>query len=144
MALTKPQAGGSFFKPADHTNDLILVIEGKRILKDQKHTYQGKESLRDVGVADIAVFRDSSDIENREPSMILKDCQITSQILVSDLERNGWMDGGAGLAVIRRPGQAFVYRDDFSKDAEEAATAWYEAREAERTAALDDMPSFDD
>lgn len=142
MALTKPQGGGTFFEPKNHTNDLILVIEGKKILKDQPHEYQGKKGVRDVGIADIACFRNSADIEAQVPSMILKDAQITAQILVSDLERNGWLDGGGGMAVIRRPGQAFVYRDDFSAEAEAAAAAWYENRDKARAEAAADMPEF--
>lgn len=142
MALSKPKSGGAFFKPADHVNDLILVIEGKRILRDQTHTFEGVTTKRDIAVADIAIFRDSAALASGEPSEILKDAQITNTILVADVESNGWLDGGAGLAVIRKAGRAYVYRDDFTAEAEEAATKWYEARNAAREEAKADMPSF--
>lgn len=142
MALSKPKKNGEFFEPKNHVNDLILVVEGKSILHDQPHEYQGKRTTRSVATADIYCFRNSADIEAQEPSLILKDAQVTAQILATDLVRNGWMEGEAGLATIRRPGQAFVYRDDFTPEAEAAAVAWYEAREAERAAAADDMPDY--
>lgn len=142
MALTKAKKAGDYFEPKNHMQDLILVIEGKKFLRDQPHEYQGKKSTRDIAIADIACFRNYEDLEKQEPSLILEDAFITAQILVADIERNGWIDGEGGLATIRKPGQAYVYRDDFTPEAEAAAIAWYERRGAEVAANLDQVPDF--
>lgn len=144
MALSKASTGGTFFKPGDHTADQILVIEGKRILKDQPYTEYGteKKGVRDIAVADVFCFRTSADLEAQEPSLVLKDAQITHAVLVSDLVANGWLEGDAGMVTIRRPKQSFVYRTDFTPEAEAAAEAWYNKREAARSEAASDLPDF--
>ena len=134
-------SGGSFFKPADHVGDLAIVFEFKKILKDQKHTYNGKESTRDVAYADIACFRNSQDVETATPSLVLDNVAITGQVLVADIERNDWL-GKAAVQVIRRVGQPYVYRDVELPGAVEAATKWFLARqEAEADV---DIPDFGD
>ena len=145
MALTKASAGGDYFNPKDHMLDLAIIIEGKRILKDQDHEYDGVKSKRDVAIADISCFRNYEDIENETPSLILEGANVTASILVSDIEANGWLDGEGGVAVIRKPKRAYVFRSDaenLKPDAEAAAFAYYERRNAEVEANLDDVPDY--
>jgi len=137
--FAKPTTGGNFFKPADHMNDLGILIEPKKVLKDQAHVYEGIHSTRDVGIADIAVFRNSADVETATPSLIIENAQITNQVLVADIERNDWV-GKVALVVIRKAGRAYVYREPEHPGVEEAAQKYYEAREAEAAANLDDFP----
>jgi hypothetical protein len=117
-------AGGSFFKPGDHVDALAIVFEFKKVLKDQPHEYEGVKSLRDEAIADIAVFRNSEDVENATPSVIEQGVKITNQVLVSDVERNDWL-GEATVQVIRKAKRAYVYRAPEYPGAVEAAAKWY-------------------
>lgn len=147
MALATASGAGDFFKPADHLHSPAIVLEVKRILRDQPHEYEGVKSTRDVGVADIAIFRDSADIAAKKPSIIMKNASITNKILVDDLVTNGWFDERTGestpaVTVVRKPKRAFVWRNEIAAEAAEAANAWYENREAEVAANLNDVPAF--
>lgn len=133
--------GGDFFKPAEHIHDLAIVIEAKKILRDQPHEYEGIKSTRDVAVADMAFFRNQADVDSKTPSVILKGAQITNQILVADVERNEWL-GEAAVTVVRKPKRPYVWRNEVAADAEAAAAAWFENRDKARAAAADDMPEI--
>lgn len=134
--------GGVFFDAKNHMNDLALLIEPVRILKDQPHEYEGVKSTRSVAVVNIAVFANSEAIETQTPSEILENAQITSSILVQDIETNGWI-GEAACQVIRKGGRAYVWRDP-EPEHEKAVEAYYLAREAEVAANLTEVPSFGD
>ena len=137
----KAVGGGEFFKPADNIHDIAIVIEAKKILRDQPHEYQGVKTTRDVAIADIACFRNSQDVATATPSAVFKGAQITAGILVADIERNDWL-GVPAVTVIRKPKQAYVYRNEVSADAEAAAAKWYSEREAKRESAAADMPEL--
>lgn len=135
-------AGGDFFKPKDHLHDLAIVLEPKKILRDQPHEYEGKKTTRDIAICDMAFFRNSQDVQTATPSLVKEGVQITSQILVADVERNDWM-GKIACVVIRKPKQAYVYRpNEVAPDARAAAAQWIKNREAAYKEALDDMPDF--
>lgn len=137
----KAVGGGDYFKPADHLHDLAIVIEAKRILRDQPHEVDGVKMTRDVAVADMAFFRNQADVDSKTPSLILKGAQITSKILVADIETNGWLEAPA-VTVIRKPKRAYVYRNEVAPDAEAAAAEWFENRDKQRAAAAEDMPAI--
>lgn len=132
---------GQYFKPADHVNDLAIIFEFKKVLKDQPHEYQGEQSRRDVAIADIAVFRNSEDVANATPSHIEQGVQITQGVLVADVEANDWI-GEATVQVIRKPKKAYVYREPEYPGAVDAATKWYLERQAAEAEV--DVPDFED
>lgn len=137
--FAKPIASSGFFKPADHVNDLAILLEPKKVLKDQPHNYDGIESIRDIAIADMAIFKNSADIENASPSEVLTGVQITNQVLVADIERNDWI-GKAALVVVRKVKRPYVWREPEFPGAEAAAAHYYKAREAEREKNADEFP----
>jgi hypothetical protein len=133
--------GGSFFKPAEYTDALAIVFEFKKVLKDQPHEYEGVKSVRDEAIADIAVFKNSEDVENATPSHVEQGVKLTNTVLVADVERNDWV-GEATVQVIRKAKRAYVYRDPEFPGAREAAVKWYLARQAAEADV--DVPNFDE
>lgn len=138
--FAKRISGGDYLKAADHVNDLAIILEPKKVLKDQPHEIDGIKGIRDVAIADVTCFRNSEDVESGVPSLILKDVQITNQILVADVERNDWL-GKVALVTIEKAKRAFVYRDVVFPGAEAAAIAFYDKRNADIAANLDAAPS---
>ena len=133
---------GEFFKPSERVNDLAIVFEFKRVLKDQPHKYDGIESKRDVAYADVYCFRNNEDLENGQPSLVQENCAITSQVLVADVESKGLV-GKTACAVIRKSGRAYVYRDVEYPGAKDVAIEFHKRRNEEIAANLADAPSFD-
>lgn len=132
--------GGKYFKPANYTDALAIVFEFKKVLKDQPHEYEGVKSVRDVAIADIAVFKNSEDVENATPSEVEQGVLITSAALVGDIETNDWI-GEAAVQVIRKPKRAYVYRDPEFPGARDAAAKWFLARKQAEDSV--DVPSFE-
>ena len=134
--------GGGFFEAKNHLHDLAIVIEAKKILRDQPHEYEGIKSTRDVAVADIACFRNSQDVETATPSVVMKDAQITNAVLVKNVDEEEWV-GVAAITQVIKPKRAFIFESKgITPEAEAAAAKWYEQREAKRQAAADDMPAL--
>lgn len=140
--LRKRVSAGDYFKPADHVNDLVILLEPKKILRDQPHEFEGVKSTRDVAIADIACFRTSEDVESATPSLVLQGAQITNTVLVADIERNDWV-GGAAAVIIRKAKRAYVYRDPEYAGAEDAVIRYATARNAEVEANMSEVPDFD-
>lgn len=135
--------GGAFFKPADHMNDLALLIEPKTIARDVPSTYQGATRQRDEVLSDITVFANQGNLDSGTPSEILKSVKVTHGMLTSTLEK---ILGEATVAVIRKiptqAGAGFAFRDPSVEDEAKVVT-YYEAREAAITEAVASAPSFD-
>lgn len=147
FSFTKPSAiaGGTYFKPIDHMNDLALLIEPTAIVKGIENTYNGKTTLRDEVTADVTVFATSESLDNGEPSTVIKGARVVHAMLTSSLER---VMGGAMVAVIRKvptkSGSGYAFRDvDWSVEA--VVGAYFERRENAVSEALSSgaMPSFD-
>lgn len=138
MAFTKP-TGSAWLKPADHMNDLCILVEAKQVLYNQKQVRDGVESVRDIAVADLAFFKTSQDIETATPSEVLHNVNITSQILVKDIDERGYVGQSVPL-VIRKGGRAYVWRPTEFPGADDAAEKYYNAREAEVESNLEDFP----
>ncbi|MEV4642790.1 hypothetical protein AB0J80_36160 [Actinoplanes sp. NPDC049548] len=140
-------AGGAFFKPADHMTDLAILVEPKRIDREQPNTYQGKTTYRDEVTADITVFRTSESLEKGEPSEVIKGARIAYGMLTSTLDKILKQGaGGAIVSVIRkvptRNGAGYVFRDvEGSVLAQVAACA--DKREAALAEAVASAPDFD-
>lgn len=133
-------AGGTFFKPKDHVDDLAIIFEFKKVLKDQPHTYEGIDSRRDLAFGDISCFRNSEDVANAKPSLVIQNATVSNQVLVADVERNDWL-GKATVQQIRKVGKPYVYRDgDITPEAMAAATKFYTEREA--AVASVEVPDF--
>lgn len=143
--LTDPFAtaigGGTYFNAKEHLGDLAIVIEAKAIKRDQPHEYEGTKSTRDVAVADISCFVSQADVDARKPSVVLKDAQITAQVLVADIESNGWI-GVPAITVVRKPKRAYVWRNEIDPAVKAAAAEWYTNRQAEIEANLAAVPDF--
>lgn len=138
--FSKPSGGGGFFKPENYATALALLIETKSFKSNQPHTYQGVQSFRDEATADITVFRSSEALQTGTPSEILKGQQITNTILAADLEAQV---GKPFLAVLKKPGRAWVWREVEFEGAEAAVESYYKEREAAVTAAAAAAPSFE-
>lgn len=144
MSITfeKPTGGGVFFKAKEHLNDLAILLEPKRILKDQPNEFEGVKSLRDEVVADVTIFRDQASLDKREPSEVMQNAIITGKALTGDVEKNGWI-GKVALVTVAQPKRAYVWRTPEVEGVEEAVGEYYEKREAEVKANLEEVPDFD-
>lgn len=148
MGLAKPSelGGSSFFKPAEHVNDIALVVEPLSIAKNVPNTYRGKTSERDEVTANVTVFRDQAALDSKTPSDVLRGVKVTSTALVSKLEAILSAKPNDALpAIIRKEsGENTYYAFKDLDDATLAKVAeWYEEREAQLQAAIADAPSFD-
>lgn len=139
FAKPSDYAGSSFFKPADHMNDLALLIEPKTIARNVESTYQGTTRLRDEVVADISVFANQAALESGTPSAIVKSTKVVHGMLTSTLEK---ILGGAMVATVTKVptkgGSGYVFRD--VKSETEAQVATYFGSRSEAAAAA---PSFE-
>jgi hypothetical protein len=141
--FAKPVGGGAYFTAKDHIADLALVIEPKSVARDVPNEYQGVITKRDEVTADIAVFRNSQDIESKKPSLVLKSAKITNSALTGEAEQH--IGTGVPLCVVVRKGTK-AYRfttDGLTDEALAAAGEWYVNREAAVNAAVASAPGFD-
>ena len=138
-------SGGTFFKPAEHMNDLALLLEPTSITKGVENTYQGRTTLRDEVIADLTVFGTSESLEKGEPTTVVKGARVVHGMLTSTLER---VMGGAMVAVVRKiptqNGSGYAFRD-VEWETEAAVGAYWEQREAtvDQARASGAMPTFD-
>ncbi len=145
FAKPSEYTGGTIFKPANHMNDLALLIEPKGIDRGIPNTYNGKTTMRDEVTADVTVFGTSEALDKGEPTEVIKSARVVHTMLTSTLER---ILGGAMVGVVRRvptkSGSGYAFRD-VDAPVEAAVEAFYTKREAAVADALasGDMPSFD-
>ncbi|GGN40073.1 hypothetical protein FHR83_007127 [Actinoplanes campanulatus] len=138
--------GGAFLKPAEHMNDLALLVKPKRIDKNVESTYQGQTRVRDEVIADVTVFSTSESLEKGIPSRVIKGCKIAYGMLTGTLERilNEGPDG-AIVSVIRKvptsKGSGYAFRD-VEASVLAQVVKYAEALEAEVEKALSDVPDF--
>lgn len=136
-------ARGEFFKPANHMNDLALLIEAKRIDRNVPNEYKGVIKPRDEVTADITIFGTSESLERGKPTKVLKDAVVTHAGLTSRLEQ---AIGAAFLGLVRKQqmlnGSGYVF-EDCNATVEGQVAEYYTKREAAITAALADAPDFD-
>lgn len=143
--FSKPSefAGGSFFKPAEHMNDLAILLEPKHIDKNVKSEYQGNVRERDEVTADISTFATSEALEKGKPTQIMKNCKIVHGMLTSTVER---IIGGAMVARLDKAqtkgGSGYVFRD-VTPEVEAQVGGYFENRSAEVEQNLADVPDFD-
>lgn len=142
FAKPSENQGGSFFKPADHMTVLALLVEPKSIQKNVENNYQGSISHRDEVTADVTIFNTSEALATGVPTSIQKNSTFTHGMLTSTLER---IMGGATVAVVRKVptkrGEGFAFRD-VDSTVEGQVAVYYTNREAARTEALANVPSF--
>lgn len=135
--------GGNFFKAADHVADVALVIEPKSVARDVKNEYEGRVSYRDEVTADISIFRNSEDVDKRQPSVVLKGAKITNKALTGEAEQH--IGGAPLLVVVRKVKNYYVFTaEGVTPEAEAAAIDWFTNREKAVQAAIADAPGFDD
>lgn len=138
-------AGGAFFKPANHMNDIALLVEPTKIDKDVTSTYQGNTRVRDEVTADITVFATTEAVETGVPTEVQKGVRVVHGMLTSTLERNM---GKPFLGIIRKvptkAGSGYAFRDVENGAHITKITEFYVAREAEVEANKAAAPGFDD
>ncbi|MFC4089376.1 hypothetical protein [Micromonospora sp. GCM10011541] len=135
--------GGTFFKPAEHMNDLALLIEPKSLAKDRPHTYQNKTTTRDEVTADVTVFPTEESLDKSAP-VVIKNAVFTHFMLTDTLQKVGM--GGVTVAVIRKvptkAGSGYAFRD-VDASTEGKVGNYYVNREKAITEALASVPDFD-
>lgn len=150
MALSRASdlAGGTYFKPADHSSALALLVEPLRLDKDvpyQPFDKTAPMSTRDELTANLTIFPNQDAVDGKVEPVILKGAVFTHSMLVGSLSK---IIGDAMIGVIRRvptkAGSGYAFRDaDPGTDAK--VTAYYEGRDAAVAAAIAEAPDdFDD
>lgn len=138
-------AGGSIFKPADHMQDLALLIEPKSVAHDQPNTYQGKTTYRTEVTSDITVFKNSEALEKGQPE-ILKSVRVVHPMLTDTLEKilaTGPNNAAVSILakVPTKNGSGYVFRD-VPGDRLELVIKWSADQDAAIAAAVEDAPDF--
>lgn len=135
--------GGAFFKPAEHMNDLALLIEPKKIDRDVRSEYQGNERIRDEVTADVTVFGTQESIDTKTPTATMNGVRVTHGMLTGTLER---ILGGATVAVVRKVptkrGSGYAFRDVENQANIAKIGEFYTEREANIAEAAASAPAF--
>lgn len=146
MALTKASslAGGTYLKPDDYGDAAALLFEPKRVDRDVTYTKYGttETAARDECVANLYVFRNQDQVDGKAEPDLIKDIRVVHGMVVKSLEK---IVGEATIGILRKVptqrGTGWALRD--TDDATYlAVSSWYEKLEAEKAAALADMPDF--
>lgn len=136
--------GGAYFKPAEHMNDLALLVEPKSIRRDVESTYQNVTRRRDEVTADVTIFANTEALDKGVPSEIQKGVVFTHGMLTGTLERI--LPSGATVAIIRKvptkSGSGYAFRD-VEASVEAAVANYYTKRESAVAEALNNVPSFE-
>ena len=138
FAKPSDYAGASYFKPANHMNDLALLIEPKTIERNVPSTYAGQTRTRDEVISDVSVFSNQAALDSGVPTTILKSTKIVHGMLTSTVEK---ILGGAMVATLTKvqtqAGSGFVFRD-VDAEVEGKVGAYFTAR----SEAIADAPAF--
>ena len=141
--LSKPSefTGGAWFKPAEHTADVAILFEPKRVDRDQPSQY----GVRDVAVGDITVFATEESLDKGEPTEVLKGGKVDKGLIISSLEKvlGGAMGGIVRKITLNNGNTGWVLRDLDAKT-EGKVVAYLEKRDKEIQDNLDSAPDFED
>lgn len=137
--------GGKFFKPAEHINDVAIVVEAKSVWHNATNSYKGNPQPRDEVTADITIFASQEALERGEPSDVIKDGKIVHGALVNSVKENLPMEYHV---IVRKESfssgnSGYVFRE-VDANTGKKVTAFLDKRDAELKAALESVPSFDD
>lgn len=137
-------AGGSYLKPADHMNDLALLIEPISIEKNVPSTYQGTTRVRDEVLADITYFANIESIESGVPTSVENSVKVVHGMLAGTLERNGMGKAFAGIIrkIPTKAGSGFAFRNVEPTHLAKVVT-YLSARDAEAEANAASAPGFE-
>lgn len=137
-----PQQGGGWFKPAEHTDDVAILIEVTSFDRQRPTPNGPKDSV----LCDFTHFATEADLDALTPSSIVKGQRVEQTVLARDLSD---LVGAATIVTVtqipaKKPGQhpAWVWRTT-SLDVKGKVVAYGEKREAEVAAALDAAPDFE-
>lgn len=137
-----PQSGGGWFKPADHTGDVAILIEVKEFER-QRPTPNGP---KDSALCDFTYFATQAELDAGKPSATVAGARVEQKALANDL--SGLVDAATIVTVVQlapkngKPHGAWVWRH-VSQTVKDAVIAYAEKREAARAAAVDAAPDFD-
>jgi hypothetical protein len=144
FTFAKPSefSGGTFFKPAEHMNDLAIMVEPKSVQKNVSSTYNNVTRVRDEVTADVTIFPTEESLDKGTPTVV-KNAVFTHGMLTSTLER---VMGGVMVGVIRKvptkAGSGYAFRD-VDASTEGKVGNYYVNREKAINEALADVPDFD-
>lgn len=137
-----PTNGGGWIKPAEHLDDVAILVEVKSF-DVQRPTPNGP---KDSVLADVTYFADEASLAAGEPTEVAKGQRIEQTILARDLQS---VVGGAVIVTLdqvqpKKAGQrpAWVWRAA-PAPVQKQVVAYAEKREAEVEAALGEVPDFD-
>lgn len=137
---TEIRRGGVFFKPAEHSTDIALLVEPKSWTHNPNNTYEGRVSPRDEVIADITIFANSDQLNGKAEPTVLKDAIIVSTALASICKEN--ID--EALPVVIRKTKNYWDFEVLSGPTLTKVEKFYDDREAAIAAAMADAPDFDD
>jgi hypothetical protein len=142
VALTKPSqnAPGGFFRAADYTDAVAVVIEPVSLRTDVPNTYRGVTKNRDELTANVSAFLDFDSLDAGKPT-VSKNVIIDKVAIV-----NAAKDGAVAGVVRKLAGKENEYFAlvDLDNATQVKVDAWYDGREAATQAAIDAAPGFDD
>ena len=137
----------TFVKPAEHADDIAIIVEPIQVKKDQNHTYNGQTKIRDEAVAKFTFFKTVEAVEKGEPSEVVPEGWLSQVMLVDTIARLKEADA-ISLAVLRKVqtqgGSGWVFRPVEDPAVMEKVGAYYTRREEEIAEAVASAPSFDD
>lgn len=138
-----PQQNGGWFKPADHKDDVAILIEIKA-LDRQRPTDHGP---KDSALCDLTFFKTQEALDAGKPDEVVTGCRIEQSVLARDLFA---LDvGDATISTVtqvpskRGLNPSWVWRS-VPGAVQSKVIAYGQAREAALAAELEDVPDFGD
>lgn len=133
---------GSYFKPADHVNDLVILFEPKSFEGNVPNTYNGVQTFRDEVTANLYVFANSEQLSTKSPT-VLKDVKVVHGGLTRKLaQAMGSVVPGKVEKVTTKKGNTAWSLESATVDLT-PVKEFYVAHRAEVEANLASAPAFD-
>jgi hypothetical protein len=134
---------GAFFKPADHMNDIAILVEPKVVQYNVENEYNGQKRTRDEVNADLTFFGTSEALDKGEPTLIVKNSTIVHGMLTGTAAK--LIDEAMVAQVHKVPtkmGSGYAWRD-VAPEIEAKVANYFTTREAKLAEAIADAPSFE-
>lgn len=136
--------GGKFFKPAEHINDIAIVVEAQSLFHNATNAYKGNPQPRDEVTADITIFKSQESLERGAPDEVIKGGKIVHGALVNSVKENLPMEYHV---IVRKESfssgnSGYVFRE-VDAGTGKKLVAYLDKRDAELKAALESVPDFD-
>lgn len=138
-----PQQNGGWFKPADHKDDLAILVEIKA-LDRQRPTDHGP---KDSALCDLTFFKTEAALDSGKPDEVVTGCRIEQTVLARDLF--ALEVGDATISSLdqvqskRGLNPSWVWRS-VPSSVQQKVIAYGVAREEALAKELEDVPDFGD